>query len=150
MIFSSLNGTVSPTSTQAVNLLSYAMSFDSFENSDYIIFNDSDYSYYIVWGKLFEENGKVVSDGEVEYIRYYRTSSSGYTGTYQYVSGSDDSFSLSLSKEYICTSSVDNVGFISTSYQQYRFEQSALMLFVLLVAMVFVIMIKNFRGGAKQ
>lgn len=150
MTFSSLNGTVTSTSSQAVNLLAYAMSFDSFRGSEYIIFNDSEYSYYIVWGDLYEENGKIVSDGNIEYIRYYRTSSSGYTNIYQYALGSDSSFVLSLSEEYICTTSVDNVGFVSSVHQEYGFYQSAIMLMVFVVAMVFAIMIKNFRGGAKQ
>lgn len=150
MTFTSLEGTVSSTSSQAVNLLNYAMSFDSFRNSEYIIFNDSENSYYIVWGELYEKDGKVVSDGEVEYIRYYRTGTSGYTNSYTYESGSDSTFSLALSDEYITSTSVNNVGFVSSVYQEYGFYQSALMLMVFVVAMVFAIMIKNFRGGAKQ
>lgn len=150
MTFNTLVGTVSSTSSQAVNLLNYAMSFDSFRNSEYIIFNDSEYSYYIVWGDLYEQNGKVVSNGDVEYIRYYRTSASGYNSVYTYGYGSDRNFSLSLSQEYICTTSVANVGFVSSAYQECGFYQSAIMLMVFVVAMVFAIMIKNFRGGAKQ
>ena len=150
MTFTSLEGTVSSTSSQAVNLLNYAMSFDSFRNSEYIIFNDSENSYYIVWGDLYEKDGKVTSNGEVEYIRYYRTGTSGYANSYAYQSGSDSTFSLALSDEYITTTSVDNVGFVSSVYEELEYYQTSLMLIVFAVAMMFAVMVKNFRGGAKQ
>ena len=145
MTVSSLYGTVTSTSTQAVNLLNYAMSFDSFAGSEYVIFNDSEYSYYIVWGDLVYEDGGISSKGEVEYIHYYRTSSSGYTGTYLYECGNDSSLVLSLSDEYICTSNVAGVGFVSQVGEQYEFYNTATMLLVFAVAAIFAIMIKVFR-----
>lgn len=141
----SLYGTVTSTSSQAVNLLNYAMSFDSFKGSDYIIFNDSEYSYYIVWGDLSYDEGFVESSGAVQYIRYYRSSTSGYTGNYSYTTGSDSDFSLALSTEYICTSSVPMAGFTSQVGEQYEFYNSASMLLVFAVAMIFAIMLKVFR-----
>lgn len=146
MVISSLQGSVTSTSSQASNLLSYAMGYHSFQNSEFIIFNDSEYSYYIVWGDLKNEDGKIVSSGEVEYFRYYRTSSSGYTSNYVYDYGSDGSFSLTLSDEYICTTSVAESGFVSSTFLDYKFKQGSLLLFVFLVAAVFAIMIKSFRG----
>ena len=146
MVISSLHGSVTSTSSQASNLLSYAMSYHSFQNSEFIIFNDSENSFYIVWGDLKNENGKIVSSGEVEYFRNYRTSSSGYSSTYVYDYGSDGSFSLSLSDEYICTTSVNESGFVSSTFLDYKFKQGSLLLFVFLVAAVFAIMIKSFRG----
>lgn len=146
MVVSSLDGSVTSTSSQANNLLSYAMGFDSFRNSDFIIFNDSEYSYYIVWGDLKNEDGTIVSDGAVEYIRYYRTSSSGYSSSYSYEVGNDEVFSLSLSEEYICTTSVAESGFVSSTYLDYRYKQGTLILFMFILAMVFAIMVKSFRG----
>ena len=150
MTFLSLEGTVSSTSSQAVSLLNYAMSFDSFRNSEYIIFNDSENSFYIVWGELYEESGRIRSTGDISFIHYFRTSTSGYNNAYTYECGSDSAFELVLSDDYVCTTSIANVGFVSSTYQEYGFYQSALMLMVFVVAMVFAIMIKNFRGGAKQ
>lgn len=145
MVINSMVGSVQGTSTNAINLLTYAMSFDSFKGSEYVIFNDSDYSYYIVWGDLKHENGRIVSEGSVRYIRYYRTSSSGYSGTYVYVDGEDDSFMLTLSDEYITTSNIAEVGFRSQVGEQYEFYNSASMLLVFAVAMIFAIMLKVFR-----
>lgn len=146
MKISNLAGTVTSSSSQAVNLLNYAMTFDSFKFSEYVIFNDSDYSYYIVWGDLKNENGKVTSSGAVDYIRYYRISSSGYNNTYVYDVGSDGSFDLSLSEEYICTSNVPGAGFRSQVGEEYEFYNSASMFLIFAVAMLFAIMIKSFRG----
>lgn len=145
MEFSSLYGTVTSTSTNAVNLLNYAMSFNSFYGSEYVIFNDSEYSYYIVWGDLEHEDGQVTSSGAVEYIHYYRTSTSGYTSNYIYESGVDSSFGLSLSSEYICTTNLQGVGFVSQVGEQYEFYNSASMLLIFAVAMIFAIMLKVFR-----
>lgn len=145
MQFNNLVGTVSSTSTQAVNLLNYAMSFDSFNGSEYVIFNDSEYSYYIVWGDLKHEDGQVSSSGAVEYIHYYRTSTSGYNSVYSYAVGNDSAFDLALSEEYICTSNVTGVGFRSQVGEQYEFYNSASMLLIFAVAMIFAIMLKVFR-----
>lgn len=149
MEFNNLVGTVSSTSTQAVNLLNYAMSFDSFNGSEYVIFNDSEYSYYIVWGDLTHEGGQVTSFGAIEYIHYYRTSSTGYTNNYIYEFGSDSSFGLSLSSEYICTTNIQGVGFRSQVGEQYEFYNSASMLLIFAVAMIFAIMLKVFRRMVK-
>lgn len=141
-------GTVTSTSSQAINLINYAMSFDSFHDSDYVIFNDSEYSYYIVWGKLENENGQVTGD-DVEYIHYYRTSTSGYTSNYVYEVGSDTSFVLSLSSEYVPTSNVTEVGFVSQQVVQNDFTSDIVWLLTFGVAFLFVIMMKQLRGIAK-
>lgn len=145
MEINSLVGTVTGSSTQAVNLLTYAMSFDSFNGSEYVIFNDSEYSYYIVWGDLKYAEGQVISSGTVEYIRYYRTNSSGYSGSYSYIVGDDSSFILYLSDEYITTSNIEEVGFRSQVGEQFDFYNNASMLLIFAVAMIFAIMLKVFR-----
>lgn len=145
MTIASLAGTVTGTSSQAVNLLNYALTFDTFKDSEFIIFNDSDYSYYIVWGDLINDDGKIVSSGSVDYIRYFRTNVSGYTSTYSYEVGKDDSFVLNLSDEYICTTSVAESGFVSSTYVQHEFYRNAGILFVFAVSMIFAIMLKMFR-----
>lgn len=148
MTFSSLVGTVTGTSSQAVNLLNYALTFDSFAGSEFIIFNDSDYSYYIVWGDLKREGDRVVSTGSVEYIHYYRVSASGYSTYYTYQTGTDDGFILNLSNENICTTNVEGTGFVSSTYVQHEFYQNAGVLLILAVSMVFAIMVKSFGRGS--
>lgn len=145
MTFSSLAGTVTGTSSQAVNLINYALTFDSFPGSEFIIFNDSDYSYYIVWGDLKREGERVISSGEVEYVHYYRTSSSGYSNYYTYEVGRDVSFVVNLSTEYICTTSIEGSGFVSSTYVQHEFYHNAGILFIFAVSMLFAMMIKSFR-----
>lgn len=141
-------GTVTSTSSQAINLINYAMSFDSFHGSDYVIFNDSEYSYYIVWGKLDNVNGQVTGEN-VEYIHYYRTSTSGYSTNYLYEAGADRSFVLSLSSEYVATSNVSEVGFVSQQVVQNDFTSDIVWLLTFGVAFLFVIMAKQLRGIVK-
>ena len=75
----SLYGTVASTSSNANNLLYLAMNYKSFKGSDYIIFQDGQYSYYIVWGKLELIDGEVVEQSDIEFLHYYRKDSgNGY------------------------------------------------------------------------
>lgn len=155
MIVNSLYGTVSSTSTNALNLLYMAMNYDSFRESDYIIFQDEQYSYYIVWGALQEESG-VVTAADIEYIHYYRTDSSSYNYVYSYGYGTDSSFSLTLSSEYQTTSSIPGVGFVSMAAAQYDYyiqagEQFLTLLdfLVLFLAFMFVLVACSFRRADK-
>lgn len=143
-----LYGTVSSTSSNANNLIYYAASFDSFNGADYVIFNDAQYSYYIVWGDLEKSNG-VVGGSDVYFIHYYRTDTSGYTGTYEYESGNFTDFNLKLDSEYLTVSNIPEVGFISLVSEQLDFYENnvefQLDLFVLAVSILFAIMLCNFR-----
>jgi len=51
------------TSSQAENLIDYASSYESFMDSDFVVFHDSQYSYYIVWGDL-------VVDAIIEFLMW--------------------------------------------------------------------------------
>lgn len=156
MTVNSLYGTVTSTSSNAINLLYRAFNYESFKDSDYIIFQNEQYSYYIVWGDLKEENGRVIGS-DIEYVRYYRTdNSSGYNYTYQYDYGTDSSFSLTLSDEYQTTSNIEGVGFVSLAAVQYDYYSQAseefmsvLDLFVFAVAFLFVIVLCALRGTNK-
>lgn len=155
MTVNSLYGTVSSTSTNAINLFYRAFNYESFKDSDYIIFQNEQYSYYIVWGDLKVENGRVTGS-DIEYVRYYRRDTSGYNSTYSYVYGIDSSFSLTLSDEYQTTSSLEGVGFVSLAAVQYDYYSQAseefmsvLDLFVFAVAFLFVIVMCALRGTNK-
>ena len=144
MTISSLYSTVASTSTQAVNLLNLAMNYDSFKGSDYIIFCDTQYSYYIVWGDLSSSSGKVTGS-DISYIHYYRLDSSSYSGTYTYVYGEDSSFNLTLSDEYLTTSSLPGVGFVSLTGVQYEYYSTATDATVFTLAVLLVLMFLAFR-----
>lgn len=153
MTINSLYGTVTSTSSNAINLLYRAMNYGSFSNSEYIIFQDDQYSYYIVWGELVEGNG-IVSASDIEYIHYYRSDSSNYNYVYSYDYGTDSSFSLTLSSEYQTTSNIPGVGFVSLAAVQYDYySQSAekfmtvLDFFILGIAFLFVLVLCSFRGA---
>lgn len=130
---------VSSTSSQAVNLVNYAANFESFIDSDFVVFCDSQYSYYIVWGDLENNNG-VISGSDVEYIHYYRIDSYN-SYTYQY--GTDVSFGLN--PDNLCTSNIDNFGFRSTAYETFKLNDNVNKSLIFILAFLFVIMILRLR-----
>lgn len=134
---------VASTSSQAVNLVNYAMSYDDFINSDFVVFCDEQYSYYIVWSDELSYDGSTVTGTDIQYIHYYRSGSSGsYSYSYQY--GTDTSFGLSSS--YVCTSNIDDFGFKSAVFEEY-YEQYELKWFLILIgSFLFVLMISALRG----
>ena len=106
---------MAPTNSTTTNLLSLAENYDSFHDSKFVVFSDSSDSYYIVWGKDLENSNNVITGSNIEYLRYYRTSS---YNSYQYSYGTDTSFRLSSS--YHNTSNIDGYGFISSQNQEYE------------------------------
>lgn len=104
---------VSPSSSQASNLLALAQNYDTFKESDFVIFSDSQYSYYIVWSNDLSLSNGTVKGSNIEYIHYYRENNYNYSYSY----GKDSSFTLNSS--YLVTSSIDGYGFVSLSNMQY-------------------------------
>lgn len=154
MIINSLYATVASTSNNALNLLYRAINYESFKDSDFIIFQDGQYSYYIVWGDLAASDTRVTGS-DIEYIHYVRNGSN-YDYYYTYDYGTDSSFSLTLSSEFQTTSNLPGVGFVSMAAVQYDYYyqaaekyMSVLDMFILLLAFVFVLMICAFRGTNK-
>ena len=141
--FNGLADHVSVGSAAVENLLSVAMSYDSFENADYVIFNDTDNSSYLVWGNL-DVNGFVVTGEKVDYIRYYREAGEGFDFTNYYQIGSDDSFLLN-SDNRMCVSNLDNFGMTSVSYQEFKFYKDVTGLAVLGVSILFATMLVTLR-----
>lgn len=132
---------VASTSTQAVNLVNYAMSYDDFISADYVVFCNEQNSYYIVWGDL-SYNGTSVSGSDVQFLRYYRTGSgTQYQYIYQY--GTDSSFKLTPS--HMCTSNIPNFGFSSSTYQEYKNHYDTNCFFVFICSVLFVILIQQLR-----
>lgn len=136
---STYSDTVS-TSSQSINLINYAMSYDDFLDSDYVIFTDSQNSYYIVWSKNMKVNNGIVTASNIKYIHYYR--SSNYN-SYSYVYGSDSSFTLHSS--FVDTSSLANYGFKSSTYDEYKYSYYNKHFFILILAFIFVITLNCLR-----
>lgn len=137
---------VTSTSTQAVNLVNFAMSYDDFISSDYVVFCDAQYSYYIVWGDL-SYNGTSVSGSDVQYLRYYR-SGSGTSYSYTYDYGTDSDFKLTPS--HMCTSNIRNFGFSSSTYQEYKHYYDYNCFIVFVCSILFVILIQQLRRGGSH
>lgn len=131
---------VSSTSSQAVNLVNYAASYDSFVGSDFVIFCDVQNSHYIVWGDLDYSNG-IVSGTDVELVHYYRPG--GTNTSYVYVYGTDNSFALKA--DNVCTSNIDNYGFMSAVYEEYKLNDSIETSLIFIIGFLFVIMILRLR-----
>lgn len=137
---------VPSTGSTVVNLIDYANSYDSFLDSDYVVFRDDQFSHYIVWGDLeTDESGRVVSvdDSDVEFIRYYRTTNIGNDNNYRYLYGVDDSFSLS--SEHVNTSNLKNYGFSSSTYSSYYSDYQITMFLILIGSFLFAMMFLNLR-----
>lgn len=119
--------------TQFSNLLNYATRYDSFYNSAYIGFRDSQNSYYLAWGDRDEVivEGNLVSFGHCEYVRYYRQNN---TSDWQYVYAKDDT--LSLSCDRLVTTNIPTVlGFSSIEYDEFEYRQSIRRLGIVLGSM---------------
>lgn len=127
------------TSSQAVNLVNYAASYESFIDSDYVIFCDVQYSYYIVWGELENNNG-ILSGTDVEYIHYYRTDN---YNSYTYSYGTETSFGLNPGNA--CTTNIPGYGFVSSVYQEYKLQDSLETGLIFIIGFIFVIMITRLR-----
>ena len=130
------------TSTQANNLLNMAIKYKSFSDSEFVIFCDQQYSYYIVWGDLVYSDGTVTGNN-IEYIRYYRTGS-GTSYEYTYSHGSDTSFRLSSSN--VCTSNIDDFGMRSATYDEYMSNVESIGLLVLIGSFLFVMTLIGLRS----
>lgn len=133
-----------PSNSTTSNLLALAQNYDTFHNSEFVIFSDSQWSYYIVWGNDIKlENNRLVGS-KIEYLRYYRTTSNS---DYQYIYGTDTIFSLTSS--YHNTSSIDSYGFVSMTdlqYKNYDFEKNFL---ILITGFLFVLVLSNLKRSGQ-
>lgn len=129
------------TSSQAINLLNYAYNIESFSDSDFVIYRDNQYSYYIVWGDLVF-SGQSVTGSDVEYCRYYRTGDA-YSSSYLYDYGSASDFSLDI--VYAIVSNIPNCGFAMPTYFEYLFYDNFDYFVIFSISFLFVLMLKVLR-----
>ena len=131
---------MTPTNGTTTNLLSFAENYDSFKDSKFVVFSDSSDSYYIVWSRNLKNTNNIITGSNIEYLRYYRVSSS--VG-YQYLYGTDSSFRLNSS--YHNTSNIDGYGFISSQNQEYEHIYYVKYFLILITGMIFIIVITNLK-----
>lgn len=133
-------GDLTSSHSTANNLINYAYNYKSFKNQDFIIYQESQYSYYICWGDITLNNNKLYSDN-VEYINYTRTgANNSYTYVYNY--GSDK---LDLNVNHVILSNIDNVGSVINTYKIYQYNDYFIKLLIFTISILFAIMISFFR-----
>jgi len=129
-----------PSNSTTSNLLALAQNYDSFHNSDFVVFSDAQWSYYIVWGNDIKlENNRLIGS-KIEYLRYYRTSTNS---DYQYQYGTDTSFSLT--SYYHNTSSIDGYGFVSMTDLQYKNYELIEQFLILITGFMFILVLTNLK-----
>ena len=138
---SSTYGDLSQSSTQVQNLVSYAYNYKSFKHSDFVVFQDAQYSYRIVWADKIEINNNRVSASDVEMISYVRTGTTGSNYTYTY---STDS-SLSLTVNNLVVSNVHGLGSASSMYEQFISQYQTKILLIFITAFACVLVFLAFR-----
>lgn len=134
---------VASTSSQANNLINYAMSYDDFLNSDFVIFCNAQNSYYIVWSDELVYDGSIVKGTDIQYIRYYRSGTTG-NNAYVYDYGVDSSFNLRST--YVCTSNIKDFGFRSAVFEDYYHQHIIKSFCILIASFLFVMFISALRG----
>ena len=137
---STYNG-LSQSSSTVQNLISMALNYDNFLDSKYVVYQSGQYDYYIVWGDLYiNDSGNIVSEGEVIYIRYYRTDT---YSTYEYVPGTDSSFSLTP-YDMIVTN-IGGIGMQSQLFREYDTQENFEKFAIFDTAVLFVILLTKLR-----
>lgn len=137
-------GDLTSTSSQAVNLINYAMSFDDFINSEWVCYRDDTNSYYLVWSDEMIWQGSTVSASDVKYVRYWRENNQA---SWKYGYGTDNNFTFSTA--YLCTSNVPGLGSISEVFESYYYQHNFLVLGVLFTSFILVIAFVSLKGGKK-
>lgn len=115
------------------NLISYAANYDGFYDSDYVVYQDEQYSYYIAWGDLTVAND-VVSGVNVDCIHYYRSGSSG-SYEYNYTHSVESTFQLVVNHSVV--TSIAGLGGASSLYNQLKFYHFGLYLIVFITGFMF-------------
>lgn len=120
-----------------------ALNYDNFLESKYVVYQSGQYDYYIVWGDLYlSDNGPIVSDGEVTYIRYYRAGS-GTSFYYEYAPGTDNSFSLNVFD--MITTNIGGIGMQSQLFREYDTQENFESFAIFGTALMFVILLTKLR-----
>lgn len=139
---SSTYADLSPTSSQVQNLVSFAYNYKSFKKADYVVFQDAQYSYRIVWADKINFEDNRVSASDVEIITYSRSGTTGsYTYSYDY--STDAAFSLAVNN--LVVSNIEGVGSASPVYEEFISQYHTKKLLIFIMAFLGVVMFLAFR-----
>lgn len=125
--------------TTCQNLISLAMNYESFTDSDFVVYCPSQYTYFIVWGDLSATQGKVTSTDSVNYIEYSR----GSDMVYSYTVGSSENFTLNFSDVFV--SNINGFGMRSALYDEYNSQNLVKDFLTFNTIILFVIFLFNLR-----
>lgn len=139
---------LSPTSSQVTNLISSAMNYETFLFSDFVVFQDGQYSYRIAWSdKLDYSSGMVSSESPVEIITYARTGSN-YDYTYVYSYSTDNNFRLSADR--LTVSNVEGLGARSEVFANFESIHQRRLFQIFSLALITVIAFVTLRKGSNR
>lgn len=124
---------LSQSNSTVQNLISYAANYEGFYDKDYVVYQDGNYSYYIVWGDLTSAND-VVSGVNVDCIHYYRSGSAG-SYEYNYTHSVESTFQLVVNHSVV--TSISGIGGASSLYHQLKFYHFGLYLIVFITGFIF-------------
>lgn len=128
---------LSQNNSNVQNLISMAMNYDDFIDSKFVVYQYEQYGYCIAWGDLYlSENGSIKSNGDITYIRYYRTDN---YNTYEYFPSTDTSFNLTVYD--MITTNIGGIGMQSQLFRDYYTQQNIIYFCVFGFASLFVIML---------
>lgn len=130
---------LSQNNSNVQNLISLALNYDNFTESQFVCYQNGQYSYYIVWGDLFVENDNVYSNTEVNYISYTRNDDY----TYSYTSGTSSNFSLTVYDVFV--SNIDGWGMRSALYSEYEYQENFEKFAIFGTSILFVILLTKLR-----
>lgn len=142
---SSTYADLAQSSSQVQNLVSYAKNFPGFIDSDFVVFQNGQYSYYIFWGDLVYDGNRVTAD-KADCISYIRE---GSGASYSYRYSYSDQEVLSLTVNHLVCSNIDGLGSSSALYEQYKSYYNQSVFNVFFLAILFSIMVLSFRRTFK-
>lgn len=123
------------------NLLSFAMNYNTFKESDYVVYCNAQNSYFIVWGELIVSSNRVVSNEDIFYVSYIR----GTDNQYHYTYSEDSSFILNVND--VVVSNIDGIGMQSQIYEEFDYRQNFYDFSVVVLVLLFVILLFKVRKG---
>lgn len=123
------------------NLLSFAMNYDTFSESKFVVYTSAQNTYFIVWGDLNYLQNKIISNSEIHYIEYSRDSDLQYT----YKTSVSDNFTLAVND--VVVTNIDGVGMNSQIYEEFKYRENFSNFSIIVLVFLFVILLFKIRKG---
>lgn len=115
------------------NLISFAMNYNSFKDSKFVVYTSAQNMYFIVWGDLSVNGSVISSTDEINFVEYSRDTDMQYT----YKHSLSDNFSLSVNDTIV--TNLKEIGMQSSLYDEYIFREKFSDFSILLLIFTFLI-----------